>query len=446
MADCIDTVALPRYLINEVLTDGVCSLHLRVQLSRTSSHDGAARQPTQGLLAEPRCFAGVAAFLDHHDVLSARTASAGMLGDVMQPDPFSSACTFHDSKSALTKVHDRIRARLWMEKLAVVTVGSPDESVFETRVRSFVDEATKRRLESELTEAKARMEREVREAKESMLQCVQAVSEEVDRRVRDKVASLQAEFERRTDEQAKALREMVERRVFEQTSALQAEVDRRTNAMKSAMEHRAHEHEASATKLRIDVMNTRIALEERVQLQEKTAVALATELQALRTHLLDLASIRDILEARLLEQEKVAESLKDKLAAAMSAPQSRQLGRASNACCWSFLSASARALPSVPARQAFGGNASFESTAPLPRNDDGDGDGATTNVVKSAVLAALATQNAEMSQLTLMNDRLMHVNEELFAKLTSLQNQTERQSRMMDMLTLKLDDIERRPT
>merc|ERR1712187_381148 len=61
-------------------------------------------------------------------------------------------------------IYDRIRARLWMRRVADVTAGTRDESVFETRMRTFADDALRSRMENEMQEALQHMvEERVRE-------------------------------------------------------------------------------------------------------------------------------------------------------------------------------------------------------------------------------------------------------------------------------------------
>jgi hypothetical protein len=351
MADEQQFARVPRCVVQEVLADGTSPLHLRLQLSRCLSQRscekgnadaalGVQDVTVEAALLEARCTTAVASFLPHEDILRLRAASTEMLFDVMQPQ-LSVACsagsdTDESCDVSLTEVHDRIRARLWLQRLGTVTQGSADESVFETRVRSFVDVAMRRRLESEVAAAKALMEDEVREAKASMLQCVQVVSEEVDRRVRDNVLSLQVEFERRTADQAKSLHEMVERRVTEQTQLLQAEVDRRTDGVRVAMDRCARDQQEAASQLRAEVALTRAMLEERVWEQEKSAEQFGLELETLRAQMVELTAIRQALEERVADQEETAAQLRGEIAVLTGRVGKRFQGRAL-AMCWAPL-------------------------------------------------------------------------------------------------------------
>lgn len=285
-------VQLPRYLVQEVLADGCCPLHLRLQLARALTGDSveaAAASPLVGPVACPvgldaHCTSAIASFLAHDDLLMTRACSVDHLCGAMQrqPDEQEEILDSQGNTRPVELVHDRVRVRLWLQRLGEVARRTPDEHVFETSVQSFVDEALRRRLEDEVAVAKEGMEAEVHAAKANMLQCVQAISEEVDRRVRDKVFALQQEFEKRALEQAQGLRDMVEQRVSEQTEALRAEVDRRTECVRVALEQRMQEQEEAAARLRAEVANTRSALESRILEQEGAASRLNSEVLYLR--------------------------------------------------------------------------------------------------------------------------------------------------------------------
>merc|ERR1719428_65932 len=102
--------------------------------------------------------------------------------------------TNETSHGALRHEHDRIRARLRIRQIAELTEGTEDETIFESRMRSYADEALRRRMETEM-----------REALESVAQQNRAYQAEVDRRMR---------------EQEQRTREMVERRVQEGLDAI----------------------------------------------------------------------------------------------------------------------------------------------------------------------------------------------------------------------------------
>jgi len=430
-------VGVQRSLIQEVLHDGCCPLHLRLELSRAFALRGAGVAPLEcdntvsssalapAPLLDGACMGLVAAFLPLEDLLGARAANADFLCSMMERVVDASVggqdctargkdearlrgecatATADHSEDALPadlqddllredaatqrstgqelepearvqpsvpvycRIHDRLRARLWLRRLEDVTAGSRDERVFETRVRSFVDSAMRSRLEAEVTDAKARMENEVREAKLNMLQCVAAIQEEVDHRFREKVAILQQEFDHRSTEQARGLREMVERRVTEQTEALQAEVDRRTDCVRAVVERRAREQEEAAARLHEEVAKAKEALEDRVREQETAASRLNEELLGLRRCFLELAGVREAIEIRVAEQEAVTARLnceitpEDSLSPAAPTTASPHQGagapRAARArpppkkgvftCCWAWLSPPAQRLSSAP--------------------------------------------------------------------------------------------------
>merc|ERR1719375_993752 len=91
-------------------------------------------------------------------------------------------------------VHDRIRIRLWMRRIADVTAGTKDESIFETQMKSHADEALRSRMEDEMKEALAHME--------------------------EQIQSFQAEVDRRLEEQERHVRRMVEERVQQELDAI----------------------------------------------------------------------------------------------------------------------------------------------------------------------------------------------------------------------------------
>jgi len=347
-------ISLQCRVVQEILEDGCCPMHLRLQLSRSlaaASASGIAATPAEmpsGLVGpagvDGRCAAAIAACLAHEDALSLRAVGAGPLCGVMQRPVWSEGCEVEEeaedeeeevegrsvcasngleeasgataaearlrrNPASLSEVHNRIRVRLWLRRLDQATADSPDEGIFEASVRSFVDGAMRRRLEAEVAAAKASMEGEVRIAKANMLRCVEAISEEVDRRVTEKVTALQEEFDRRATEQAALLRDLVERRVSEQTAALRAEVDRRTDHVKAAVESRARAQEDVTERLQEEVHRIREALSARVSEQEDIAARLHQELVGLRSNFAELATVRDGLQLRVADQEAVANRL-----------------------------------------------------------------------------------------------------------------------------------------
>eukprot|EP00930_Biecheleria_cincta_P026268 TRINITY_DN18538_c0_g1_i1.p1 TRINITY_DN18538_c0_g1~~TRINITY_DN18538_c0_g1_i1.p1 ORF type:complete len:416 (-),score=75.99 TRINITY_DN18538_c0_g1_i1:174-1421(-) len=374
-------IGIPERLVQEIIEDGCCPLHLRLQLASaleindqvdckakclTSEDESSTAACTAlavvGLLGGPMhpvggYYTSVSAYLEVADVLAARAvSSAAMCGlmqrpddeiedsfvqerglvrahpvraeaqqatadteggetaDAEQPRAEAQIRVIYTPRSSRGRVHDGIRCRLWLQRLYLLTKNMPDERVFETMVRSYVDEALRRRLTAEVEAARTLMEEEVREAKATMLQCVQAISEEVDRRVREKVHILQEEFDRRANEQVKALQDAVERRVGEQTAALRAEVDRRSDCVRAAVEARARAQEDVAKRLQDEVVRIRQELESRVGEQEDVAGRLALELSEVRRSFQDLVLVRHALEERLLHQERASQRLRAELA------------------------------------------------------------------------------------------------------------------------------------
>lgn len=217
-----EVVTVPRGLLREVLVDGCCPLHLRLQLSRLltcsekpgnlttnlsltghvdvsiekngslmvfeSPADPNPADPNQlslGMLA-PQCLANVAAYLPLEAVLMVRACSREPLHWAMQLE-------VQDTGPRRT-VHNRIRTRLWMRRIADVTAGTKDESVFETQMRSLADEALRSRMEEEMQEALAHME--------------------------EQIQSFQAEVDRRLDEQERHVRRLVEERVQQELDTI----------------------------------------------------------------------------------------------------------------------------------------------------------------------------------------------------------------------------------
>lgn len=207
------TVPVPRRLLQEVITDGCCPLHLRLQLARAVAVEDAAAlkrrclgheaiivaveiEESSGPLAtlDHRCLAAVAAHLPLAEVLTVRACSREPLMWAMQRD--LSTQEEEEEPGVRQLVHDRIRARLWMRRIEDVTAGTKDETVFETRMRTLADEALRSRMETEMEEALAHME--------------------------DQIRAFQAEVDRRLEEQEQHVRRLVEERVQKELDAILA--------------------------------------------------------------------------------------------------------------------------------------------------------------------------------------------------------------------------------
>jgi hypothetical protein len=122
----------------------------------------------------------------------------------------------------LKKVHDRIRARLWIQRVADLTKDTDDETVFESQVRTLANNALRRRMEGEMIEAKLHMERQIH-----------LFQGEVDRRMEEQALRVHAIVEERVQQQFDAIlvaemekvRTMVEERVQERVrTVVQSEV------------------------------------------------------------------------------------------------------------------------------------------------------------------------------------------------------------------------------
>lgn len=210
-------VTVPGEVLREVLEDGCCPVHLRLRLARAlrrhaeCSEDSevavVANSPTHNpssmcdasplTALDPACLAGIAAHLSLIEVLSLRAGSREALQWAMQRTT--------EEEGALRQVHDRIRTRLWMRRIADLTTGTEDESVFETRMRSYADETLRRRMETEMHEALENMEQQIR--------------------------AFQAEVDRRMEEQEQRVKAMVEERVQEELDAILAAEIAKVQAM-----------------------------------------------------------------------------------------------------------------------------------------------------------------------------------------------------------------------
>jgi len=111
----------------------------------------------------------------------------------------------------LGKVHDRIRTRLWIQRVGDLNVETADETVYETPLRSYANDALRRRMEAEMAAAKTDMERQIH--------------------------AFQAEVDRRMEEQAIRVHGIVEDRVQQQLDTILAAEMEKVRAM---VEERVH--------------------------------------------------------------------------------------------------------------------------------------------------------------------------------------------------------------
>mmetsp|Transcript_45764 Transcript_45764/g.83838 ORF Transcript_45764/g.83838 Transcript_45764/m.83838 type:complete len:364 (-) Transcript_45764:45-1136(-) len=216
---------VPRQLLCEIIEDGSCPLHIRLELERCLSgtegpladavSKGASDAVSKGgmicqadapergeelqerrhiarvstlegnslfCLFEAPHFAGVMAYIPFEEVLALRASSRVCLKWAMYQAVSSDA--------PWQVLRNRIRARTWLRRIADVTAGTKDESIFETKMKGLVDSALRSRMETEMQEALAHME--------------------------DQIRTFQAEVDLRLEEQEKHIRSMVEQRVQEE--------------------------------------------------------------------------------------------------------------------------------------------------------------------------------------------------------------------------------------
>merc|ERR1719183_3128436 len=104
-----------------------------------------------GVLAtlNQHCLASLAAYLPLAEVLNVRACSREPLQWAMEREA--------EEQGPRHRVHDRIRTRLWMRRIADLTAGTKDESIFETQMRSLADEALRSRMEDEREALRSRM-------------------------------------------------------------------------------------------------------------------------------------------------------------------------------------------------------------------------------------------------------------------------------------------------
>mmetsp|Transcript_50671 Transcript_50671/g.135013 ORF Transcript_50671/g.135013 Transcript_50671/m.135013 type:complete len:300 (-) Transcript_50671:553-1452(-) len=217
MAD-LDPVLVPRWVLREILLDGSCPLHIRLQLRQVMERacHSANAEATKGpegaqcsLSALGSCLAIVASRLSMSEILALRSVGTGCLDWAMQR-----AVT---GEEGLQKVHDRIRARLWIQRVSDVTRDTSDETIFETQVKSFANDALRRRMESEMANAKIHMERQIH-----------AFQGEVDRRMEEQALRVHAIVEERVQHQLDTIlaaemekvRALVEERVQDRVRAV----------------------------------------------------------------------------------------------------------------------------------------------------------------------------------------------------------------------------------
>eukprot|EP00929_Paragymnodinium_shiwhaense_P117948 TRINITY_DN8944_c0_g2_i1.p1 TRINITY_DN8944_c0_g2~~TRINITY_DN8944_c0_g2_i1.p1 ORF type:complete len:821 (+),score=240.09 TRINITY_DN8944_c0_g2_i1:107-2569(+) len=155
------------------------------------------------------CMAKIVAMLSLPEIVAFRTTHRAGLSCAMER-----AIAGHPE---LARVHNRIRARLWIQRVSDLTKDTADETIFETQVRSFANDALRRRMEAEMGEAKLHMERQI-----------YAFQGEVDRRMEEQALRVHAIVEERVQQQLDTIlaaemekvRALVEERVQERVRAV----------------------------------------------------------------------------------------------------------------------------------------------------------------------------------------------------------------------------------
>lgn len=231
-----ELVPVPKGLLRQLLEDGICPLHLRLQIARllkkavhresmlvgrgvaemVAAESLQVREPHDFLqpveqersgssmccprpagplhLRTGHCVAFIAAGLSLADLLAVRTTGSAGLEWAML---YAGACGDDDAGlGPSAEVCNRIQVRLWLQRIGDMTKDTEDETVFETQTRAFAHDALRRRMEAEMQEAKVDMERQIHR--------------------------FQAEVDRRMEEQAVRVHAIVEDRVQQQLDVILA--------------------------------------------------------------------------------------------------------------------------------------------------------------------------------------------------------------------------------
>lgn len=254
-----DVVLVPRQLLLEVIADGCCPIHLRMQLSRVvdggscsssqrmltsverlgAEDDPQTNQPfcighsnlKAGLLGH--CLSAISPFLSLTELLEVRTSSREAVQLVMQR-------TADGHGKQLCRVHDRIRTRLWLKRIEDVTAGTEDESVFETRLRKLADEALRTRMEGEMQDALHQMEEQVRTFQGVVDRRLQEQEQTMKRMVEERV---QQELDTILRSEMTKVQSMVEQKVRERVGAIfRNEIQTTVRHMQGKLEELAKEN------------------------------------------------------------------------------------------------------------------------------------------------------------------------------------------------------------
>lgn len=163
------------------------------------------------------CLLRVAAHLPIAELLNVRSCSSWCLAWATQ----RATPELHELQS----LQNRIRARLWVERVASITKDTADETVFETKVRNYANEELRHRMEAEMSEAKVNMERQIH--------------------------AFQVDVDRRMEEQAVRMHAIIEERVHQQISMiLSAEMEKVRTMAEERVQERVRQvlqHEVLAT-------------------------------------------------------------------------------------------------------------------------------------------------------------------------------------------------------
>jgi len=233
-----EIVAVPRRLLEEVLHDGTCPLHVRLQLQRALHRP----EPCNLALELPRvafdfhklepCLPEVVVLLALPDIMAVRVCnSVGLIWAMLHQ------AVKLGGASAVSSVHTRIRTRLWIQRVAELNRDTTDETVFETPLRRLADDALRRRMETEVADARHNMETQI-----------QTFQMEVDRRMDQYALRVHAIVEERVQQQLDAIlavemdkvRTMVEGRI---RAVVQREVHQTVCDMQERLEELAKENE-----------------------------------------------------------------------------------------------------------------------------------------------------------------------------------------------------------
>ncbi|CAK9011403.1 Hypothetical protein SCF082_LOCUS11082, partial [Durusdinium trenchii] len=92
------------------------------------------------------------------------------------------------------QAHQRIRTRLWIQRLEEINRNTADESTYDSKVRRLADDALRRRMEAEMADARQDMENRIRD-----------FHVEVDRRMEQQAVRVHAIVEERVKQQLDAI-------------------------------------------------------------------------------------------------------------------------------------------------------------------------------------------------------------------------------------------------